>query len=342
MTVVVAIALAWWVRGRNAEVPYVEIRGPTMGTTFNIKCVSDDQQDSINEKALVVQVQNTLADINRKMSTYVSDSELSRLNKHDSDEPFQLSAETAEVFACSLEISRLTEGAFDITVGPLVNAYGFGPDPEQRHIPTDSELAELRKRVGYQKLDFDSEAGTVVKQKPDLYCDLSAVAKGYAVDQLAMVLEKAGIKRYMVEVGGEVRTLGLNSADEPWQIAIEKPLDAERVNYLRVELSGEAVATSGDYRNFFIKDGQRISHTIDPRTGRPVEHDLASVTVVHDSCMYADAWATAMMVLDPEEGARLAESRGLAVLFLIRGEDDTIIKKTTSAFNERVAAFAIE
>lgn len=300
-----------------------------MGTTYSVKFFEALGRDQTKALADVIPV--TLTRIDALMSTYKPDSELSRFNQHDATTPFPVSEETLAVFAMALEVSRKTDGAFDITVGPIVNAYGFGPDSPVTP-PNDEALAELRKRIGYQQLEVDEDGKTVRKKIPNIYCDLSAIAKGYAVDQVALALEKIGIKNYMVEVGGEVRAAGVNDRGIPWRIGIEQPTPGQRGVQRVLPLENMSLATSGDYRNYREVNGVRISHTIDPRTGRPVQHDLVSVSVLHPECAYADAYATALTVLGLDEGLTFATEHRLATLFIVREADGTFSEKATPGF----------
>jgi thiamine biosynthesis lipoprotein len=317
--------------------PKVEERlfmGDTMGTTYSVKVLVDPDESGAAD-ALGPKLQERLDDIEGKMSTYQDDSELSLFNASRSTEPVTVSEETAEVFAIALEVSEQTGGTFDITVGPLVDAWGFGPEAVQE-TPSDAEIAELRERVGYRMLTVDRQNNTVRKSRPDVQCDLSAIAKGYAVDKLAEDLEAAGFVDYMAEVGGEVRAGGVNRQGVPWRIAIEKPVPGERRIESVVPLSGYAMAGSGDYRNFREVDGESFSHTIDPRTGRPVRHKLAAVSVIHEECAYADAYATGLMVLPPGEAMALAEELGLVAVMQVHLEGDTFGRTTTRNFEDFV------
>lgn len=302
-----------------------------MGTRYTVKVVGERFDDERLE-LLRQRVEERLEDVNSKMSTYQPDSELSLFNRWQEVTPFALSGETVKVFAEALELSRWSDGAFDVTVGPLVNALGFGPGGEPKTLPTAEERSELLRHVGWQKLDLDVEAETLSKSDPEVYCDLSAVAKGFGVDRVAEGLEELDVDSYMVEVGGEVRTAGFNRHGHPWQIGVERPVSEVRQLQKVVPMSGLAMATSGDYRNFYIRDGQRWSHTIDPRTGLPVEHGAASVSVVTDTCLEADGLATALMVLGPDEGLRRAEESGLAVLFLLFDGHGGFDERATPAF----------
>jgi thiamine biosynthesis lipoprotein len=294
----------------------LQLAGATMGTSYSVKIVAPPR--GLDRTGLAGDIDAELARINGIMSTYQPDSELSRFNTNPSTDWVSVSPELAEVVALALEVSRMSDGAFDVTVGPLVNLWGFGPEMVPPRIPVPDALEAARARTGYTKLELRAAPAALKKSRPDLYVDLSALAKGYAVDRLAALLATRGIQNYLVEIGGEMKSRGRNASGRAWRIAIERPLAEGRSVYGVVALSGEAIATSGDYRNFFELDGQRYSHAIDPRSGWPVSHDLASVSVVDSSCMEADAMATALLVLGPERGEALAEREGVAALFLRR------------------------
>ena len=280
---IVALAVATACASRPSDPLSYELVGSTMGTRYVVKVIvgdgagGADGDDGGSEAALRELIETELELVDRLMSTYREDSELSRFNRHADVTPFVVSDATFEVLAEAERISTWTDGAFDITVGPLVEAWGFGAAPAAQP-PSDDELEGLRQRIGFATLRLDAAALTVRKTELRVEGDLSAIAKGYAVDRVAEALEAAGFPRYMVEVGGEVRAGGLNAEAAPWRIAIEQP-DAASFQSI-VPLTDAAMATSGDYRSFYEWEGRRISHTIDPRTGRPVEHALASVTVV--------------------------------------------------------------
>jgi len=297
-----------------------ELAGPTMGTAYSVRIVTEETLSLATKTDLLEAVEATLAEVNSSMSTYLEDSEISLLNRAPVGAPVVVSSPFLVVLEEARRLSELTEGAFDVTVGPLVNAYGFGPT--EGDLPDEEELEALREQTGYERLEIDSEASSVTKSQSELYVDLSALAKGYAVDRVAAVLEERGYSEFLVEIGGEVQTSGANLEGDSWRIGIERPefsLGASQRPLQRiVALGDQAMATSGDYRNFREVDGKRLTHIVDPRTGRSVHHTLASVTVVHELCMTADGLATALMVLGPEEAAAFAEANGLAVLLLVR------------------------
>ncbi|PCJ53301.1 MAG: hypothetical protein COA73_15430 [Candidatus Hydrogenedentota bacterium] len=318
--------LTWWRLSEPTGPVHREFAGVTMGTTFNVKAKLP-QDFPLSDAELFAVIQTELDGVNGSMSTYQLESDLSRFNSWDSTEPFEVAPQVAEVMRHALQVSRETKGAFDITVGPLVNAYGFGPDLRV-DTPTDDELALLYLRVGYDKLIIDPVENLVSKSRGDVYCDLSAIAKGYGVDRVALKLEELGIADYFVEVGGEVRVRGVNFEGQPWRVGIEQPIPNERAVYKVVPLHDAAMATSGSYRNYMDVDGQRVSHAIDPRYGRPVAHNLVSVSVIHPSCEWADAYATALLVLGPEEGPAFAREKGLQALFIIEAEDGELHEVT--------------
>mgnify|MGYP001815165060 FL=1 len=299
-----------------------------MGTTWHVTYVTLDNLPVEGE--ILAGIEARLEAVNASMSTYREDSEISLVNAAPPDTWLGISADFHRVLATALEVGRLSEGAYDVTVGPLVNLWGFGPQSTPDAVPEPARVAALLQQVGQGKLRLDGE-GARIRKLADLSLDFSSLAKGYAVDQIALWLEQQGITRYLVEVGGEMRVAGLSGRGDPWRIAIEEPeIDARGVA-AAVELSDAAIATSGDYRNYFELDGQRYSHSIDPRTGVPVAHELVSVTVVHPSAMVADAWATALIVLGPERAAEVAESQGLAVYF-IQCDGDGFAHSHTAGF----------
>jgi thiamine biosynthesis lipoprotein len=267
-------------------------------------------------------IESELAQINAWMSTYDPESTLSRFNRAPVGEWIEVDAELITVLDSALTLSRESSGAFDVTVGPLVNAWGFGPvNLDGPDGPSADELAALLTRVGYQLLEIRSTPAAL-RKTADIYVDLSAIAKGFGVDRVAQLLQQSGCQDFLVDIGGEVRVRGVNPAGKAWRIGIEVPDPDSQGGIQRIlALHDQAVATSGDYRNFRDLAGHRISHTIDPRTGRPVEHGLASVTVVHESAMWADGYATAINVLGPQAGFALAEAKGLSALLITRSPD---------------------
>jgi thiamine biosynthesis lipoprotein len=306
------------------------ISGPTMGTTFNVKVVTDDLT-AANRESLMFLVREALDDVDAHMSTYRAESEIEEFNRSGT-QPFHATADFLEVVAEAQRVARLTGGAFDITVGPLVDIWGFGPSGATE-APDDETLRDLVAVTGFEQLEVDVEGGTLRKARQDCRIDLSAIAKGFGADRVSEALTRRGLRNHMVEVGGEVCARGFNMGGRPWRIGIERPDIQGRSVQLVVPLADLSLATSGDYRNFFERDGVRISHTIDPRTGRPISHNLASVSVIHASCMTADALATALGVLGPEEGFDLAEQGAIPAYFLVRVADGVFEERETSVWS---------
>ena len=307
-------------------------QGQTMGTTYTVK-VAGAAIPELQRQQLQDAIDEQLDRVNELMSTYLASSELSRFNQSDGSDAFPLSPETVEVFTVARGVGSLSGGALDVTVGPLVNAWGFGPRGKPPHPPSALELKRLRALVGWDKIILDESRSTIRKTDPEVYCDLSAVAKGYAVDRVSETLSGLGYVEHMVEVGGEVRAHGRNLDGRPWRIGVEKPLNGESIVQRAVPLENRAMATSGDYRNYYEEGGRRVSHEIDPRTARPIEHRLASVTVVAERCVEADALATALIVLGEDAGFRLAAEHDLAALFLVR-EGGGFVEKASPRFEE--------
>ena len=333
---------AWrmWPTGQPAasarpdEPELVTLEGPTMGTTWRVTLVIAGARPS---DAVGAAILAELAEIDRQMSNYRDDSVLAALNAAPAG-PFPAPPALLHVLARAREVSERSGGAFDVTVAPLVDAWGFGRVKRSDARPDEAALAALRARVGWRGLEVDLAAGTLLKRQPDLVVDLSAIAPGYAADALSERLVALGFPRHLVDVGGEMRARG-EGPSGPWRLGVERPdgpADARTVQEV-VALREGALATSGDYRNYREQDGVRLSHTIDPRSARPIAHALASVTLVHREAALADAWATALNVLGPEEGLHLAATEGLAALFLVR-EEDGFVPRTTPAWDRLRAA----
>jgi len=310
-----SLVLLAFVLSCSSEVDLTTLEGRTMGTTYRVLVRSESA--GFDAAKLHKMIDQELIYINKLMSTYDVNSEISRFNRSAQITPFKLSSETTEVLAFSLQLARQTQGAFDPTVSPLVNLWGFGPVRSDAKIPPADAISRVRAEIGFDALALDATDNTLRSQLPR-QLDLSAVAKGYAVDRLAAILIDAGLSHFLVEVGGELVAKGTKFEDVPWRVAIESPDPVNRGIFKALSLRDKAVATSGDYRNFFESNGQRYSHTLDPRTGSPVDHTTVSVTVLADTAMVADGWATALNVLGLDEGLKLANERGLAALFISR------------------------
>jgi FAD:protein FMN transferase len=315
---------------QNTNQQSANLSGFTMGTTYTVQINSGQTIPAVS--VLTQSIEQVLDSVNTAMSTYIPDSELSRLNQSGSNDWISLSTPLFEVIYTAQEISMMSNGAFDITIGPLVNIWGFGPNIQPELPPDDLTIKSLLEIVGFKKLYLDNSKKLIRKDLPGIYIDLSAIAKGYAVDEVAHMLEnKYTIQNYMVEIGGEIQAHGTNAQGKAWRIGIEKPVTDQRSVERTINLDNMAMATSGNYRNYIDVNGIRYSHVIDPRTGKPVQHQLASVTVLHSHCMIADAWATALLVSGPESGLRLAEQNGLDALFIIR-ENNNFREQHTGKF----------
>jgi thiamine biosynthesis lipoprotein len=313
-----------------ADAPPLQFGGETMGTGYVVK-IAGAAPGAARLEALRADVQAALDGVDRGMSLYRPESELMRFNRHPGSVPVPLSRELYEVLAAGQRVAELSQGAFDVTVAPLVVAWGFGPQ-KRREVPAAGELQAGRAAVDYRSLRLDPRSRTAAKAHGGLQADLGGIAKGYGVDLAARAIEAFGVEHYMIEVGGEVRTLGRNAAGQPWQIGIEEPDALPQRARLVVPLSGRAMATSGDYRIYFEQAGRRYSHEIDPRSAAPIAHGLASVTVIADDCMTADALATALIVLGPQAGWALAQRETLAAYFIVRDADGRLHDRASDAF----------
>ncbi len=246
-----------------------------------------------------------------------------RFNHSQSTTPWPVNEAMADIVTESLRIGRKTQGAMDITVGPLVNLWGFGPDKQPVRTPTQAQIDAAKARTGLDKLTVINRADRQYLQKsiPDLYVDLSTVGEGYAADHLARLMVEEGISRYLVSVGGALVSRGMNADGQPWRVAIQKPTDRENAVQAIVDINGHGISTSGSYRNYYELDGKRISHVIDPQTGRPITHKLVSVTVIAPTALEADAWDTGLMVLGTEKAQQVVREQGLAVYMIMKEGD---------------------
>ena len=309
----------------------IVLQGHTMGTTYSVKYAPGSNTPPAT--ALQAGIENILGMINGSMSNYDPQSELSRFNQSNSTEWLPVSTDLVHVLTQAEQISRLSAGAFDVTVAPLVNIWGFGPQARENALPDLNAIEQAKARVGYKHLHIDTGQNRIRKDRPELSIDLSGIAKGYGVDKLAEFLQAQSISRYLVEIGGELRLKGLNQNQQPWRIAIEEPTPGLRKIQKIVQLSDQSIATSGNYRNFTQINRQIYSHMLNPASGWPVRHDLASVSVISDTVMQADALATAMQVMGLERAYQLAESENIAAFFVtLDGEE--LIEHSSSAFRQ--------
>jgi thiamine biosynthesis lipoprotein len=319
-----------------------QLSGYTMGTTYQLQFV--DQNNNANQIQVQEDIQNLLDRLDRQVfSTYAPGSELSQFNAAPVDGLFVASADLIAVTQLALEISVLTNGAFDVTVGPLVNLWGFGPEIKPSNIPAPAAIEAARQTVGYQHLTVNA-AGSWISKDALIYVDLSGIAKGYAVDQVAGYFDSIGVTNYFLEIGGEIKISGLKPGNQTWVPAVERPVDTAPQVYEILNSRGDelAIAGSGDYRNYFEEAGKRYSHEIDPRSGMPIDHTLAAVYVIDTSTARADALATAFMVLGYEEGMDLATSLGQAVYFIVSVGDGQFESYYTDQFMPYIDSAGVE
>jgi thiamine biosynthesis lipoprotein len=313
----------------------VALAGETMGTHWTVTLLAARPPPA--GSSWRAEVEQVLARIDVEMSTWREDSELSRFNASRSDAWFPVSNETARVVAEALAVHRRTDGAFDPTLGPLVELWGFGARPSRALPPEPPAVERARARVGAHALEVRREPPALRKRIVDLEVDLSAIAQGYAVDAVAERLVSRGAERFLVEIGGELRCSGPGPHAGAWHVAIERP-QPQAADWQRVlALRDASLATSGTYRNFLEIAGERFSHLLDPRSGAPVRHTLVSVSVVAPTASLADAFATGLLVLGPEAGPRVAEREGVAALFVVE-RGGRLLESHSPAFAPYLAA----
>ena len=315
-----ALSLLVWalfISGCDLEPTFEKMGGRTMGTSWSLTYLPPNSDH--NASALRAALEAELLDINQSMSTYIADSEINLVSSAPVNEPIKVSNGFAYVLDQALTLSRLSGGAYDVTVEPLILLWGFGPEFKKDDLPSEAEVETARAQVGYEALEFDLASRTLVKTSPRAL-DFSSIAKGFGVDRLADLLLSRGINNFMVEIGGELKVQGLNPQGQPWRIAVRSPQSDAPEVATTIALTDMGVATSGDYFNFFRVGGQNYSHLIDPTTGWPIRHEVVSVTVVDPSVTRADGLATSLLVLGKDEALALAEENQWAVLLLVRTE----------------------
>ena len=305
-----------------------------MGTSYSVRIVAPADAPAVSTELLRQRVAARLEGLENTFSTYRPDSEVSRFNAYPGQGWFGVSPEFLNVLEQAVTVSQLTGGAFDATIGPLVELWGFGAGDAPRRIPDGEVLDRLLSDAGFEYLQLRESPPAVRRTRPGVQLDLSAIAKGYAVDRIWELLSEAGLAAYLVDVGGEVRTRGRRADGRDWSIGIENPEGTGVVE--AVPLRDAAIATSGDYRNFFEYEDRRYSHILDPRTGRPVSHELTAVSVIGATTVMADALATALLVLGPEAGLELAEREQIAARLVVRSTDGLTVL-LTPAFEAALA-----
>ena len=318
ISIALGIILLFYVAEQGKKEKFLGLHGQTMGTFYNIKIRTDK---NINQSELKQKIEQELAKINQQMSVFIKDSEINKINALPPQNKISLSPEMGTVLCSAQKIYNQTQGAFDPTVEPLIELWGFGKE-RNKPIPSNEEIRQALAKVGLKYVKIKTDGTELIKQKQDLSLNLSAIAKGYGVDRLAQILQQEGINNFIVEIGGEIKTSGTKTnTGEDWNIALDVPTSTEGIV---LNLNGNAVATSGNYRNFYKNKDKIYGHTISPQTGYPAENPLISATVISPNCMEADAYATALMVMGWNEGKNFAQTQNLAIILLKQGEENKI------------------
>ena len=308
------------------------LQGNTMGTTYSITIAQPAK--NLSAQSIQLEVDNVLNNVNQQMSTYIDNSEITRFNQSPVNQWMTVSPDFVEVVNLSQGLSELSGGKFDVTIGPLIELWGFGRQSSDQ-VPNDAAILKAQAKVGWQSLQVDTDKSQLLKTKP-IAVNLSAIAKGFGVDKIAQYLESINIENYLVEIGGEVRVKGLSPKAKLWHLGIEKPSLAQKGAQQIVALNKASIATSGDYRNFFEEDGVRYSHTIDPKSGKPVRHNIASVTVIAKTAALADGYATTLNVMGFDDAMALAEAQNIDAFFILydQSTETGYREMMTSNFNQ--------
>jgi thiamine biosynthesis lipoprotein len=313
-----------------------QVSGRSMGCDWSVRHVSDG---AIAPNELTREIGQVLERVVQQMSTWEVGSAITRFNRAAAGTWHALPEEFAQVLACALRVAEASDGALDPTAGGLISLWGFGATGRHNEpgfgLPTDAAIESALRHCGWQRLHVDADTMRMY-QPGGLQLDLSAVAKGFGVDEVSRRLSALGIEHHLVDIGGELRGAGMKPDGAPWWVEIQRPPDSIDAPLTRIALHGLSVATSGDYLQYFQQDNRRFNHCIDPRSGRPVDNGVASVTVLHEECMEADAWATALMVLGPRDGVPLADGLHVAAQFLVRTVSG-VEEQVTRAFRELIA-----
>nr|BFD40752.1 FAD:protein FMN transferase [Pseudomonas sp. FFPRI_1] len=307
------------------------ISGPTMGSTYSVQYVRRSNGPAVS--LVKREVEGILAEVDRQMSTYRSDSDIERFNDLPANSCQPMPEPVLQLVRVGEQLSRDSDGAFDLTVEPLLNLWGFGPQGREEKVPSATALAQVRQRVGHEHLRIE---GAQLCKDAAVEVDFNSIAAGYAVDRMAARLTELGVENFLVEATGELKAVGRKVDGSPWRIALEEPRDDQQVAQRVIALDGYGVSTSGDYRNYFEQDGQRFSHTFDARVGRPIAHKLASVTVIHPSALMADGLSTLLLILGPEAGWNYAEKQQIGAFFVMRA-DKGFVTRSSPAFDALLA-----
>jgi FAD:protein FMN transferase len=328
--IVAALALTGCATGPGRE---TLLSGETMGSAWTVKIAGALPSE---EAALRDGIQSRFDAVNLALSTWRADSALSRFNARDDGEWMDIDRELAAVMRYALGLAAASSGAYDITVGPLVNLWGFGPDPATNRVPEAAAIRAARERVGWRKVEVDATRDRA-RKAPGVRVDLSSLGKGRGVDRVAEYLDATGVSNYLLDLSGKLRARGLTPRGAPWRVAVERPGPDQKssggeIAHAVVELRDRSVATAGDYRRFFESGGRHYSHIIDPGTGMPVSHTTVSATATAADCMQADALATVFMVMPPAAALELANARGVPALLISRGAGDSLEVRPSSAW----------
>jgi len=295
--------------------------GPTMGSTYSVKYIRSADGPKVAQ--VQPEVEAILAEVDQQMSTYRSDSDIERFNVLPANSCQSMPTGVLALVRVGEQLSADSQGSYDLTVEPLLDLWGFGPQARVEHVPTAQQLAQVRQRVGHGHLRID---GDRLCKDASVEVDFNSIAAGYAVDRISAKMQALGISSYLVEATGELKAVGKKADGSPWRVALEAPRDDEQVAAKTIELDGYGVSTSGDYRNYFEQDGHRYSHTLDALTGAPIDHALASVTVIDRSALMADGFSTLLLILGPQRGWDFAEQHKIAAFFVIRADKHFIIR----------------
>ena len=322
ISIALGIILLFYVAEQGKKEKFLGLHGQTMGTFYNIKIRTDK---NINQSELKQKIEQELAKINQQMSVFIKDSEINKINALPPQNKISLSTEMGIVLRSAQKIYNQTQGAFDPTVEPLIELWGFGKE-RNKPIPSNEEIRQALSKVGLKYIKINTNGTELIKQKQDLSLNLSAIAKGYGTDVVARLLEKKGIQNYMVEIGGEIAVKGISPSKKRWRIGVNKPTDDSTNTNNEIQtilnISDIAMATSGNYRNFYYKDGKKYAHTIDPKTGYPVQHSILSSTVLAKDCATADAYATAFMVLGLEKAKLILDKHPEIQAYFIYADEN--------------------
>ena len=315
----------------NEKYYNAEIKGNTMGTFYFIEVI--DVPVEIKTNKIELEIKNSLIKVNKILSNWDEESEISIINKIDKTQAIKISDELNEVFKTAKEINIKSNGFFDLTLDPIIELWGFGYKGKQMEIiPTNEQIKKALSSIGQKSfLKNDFANNEITKKNKNLKINLSSIGKGYGIDLIGKKLDQLGIKNYIINIGGDILTKGYNSKKENWVIGIENPNLKEKFIKEIVNITNKGLATSGDYKNFFTKNGNRYSHIINPKTGKPITHSTKSVTVIHENSIKADGWATAFLVLGSSQGLKIAEKEKIAVLFIDK-INNKLIKFKSSTF----------